>query len=183
MAVPAAHLREAFARVYGAGQAPRVFRGPGRVNLIGEHTDYNLGFVLPMALELACFTACAPSADSRLRVCSENLHQSREWLVEVIPVLKPARHWSDYIAGVARELLCAGLAVEPTNLLIWSTVPVGSGLSSSAALEVSTALALLGDEKMDGLELALLCRRAENQFVGMPCGIMDQYVSVFGREN
>ncbi len=183
MAVPAAHLREAFARVYGAGQAPRVFRGPGRVNLIGEHTDYNLGFVLPMALELACFAASAPSADGRLRVYSENLHQSREWLVEEIPDLKPARHWSDYIAGVARELLCAGLAVEPTNLLIWSTVPVGSGLSSSAALEVSTALALLGDEKMDGLELALLCRRAENQFVGMPCGIMDQYISVFGREN
>jgi galactokinase len=84
---------------------------------------------------------------------------------------------------VAREVLRAGFAIEPVNLLIASTVPVGSGLSSSAALEVATALALLGDRKLDGLELARLCRRAENDFVGMPCGIMDQYVSVFGREN
>lgn len=183
MAGAAQRLREAFARVYGGDRRVRVSRGPGRVNLIGEHTDYNLGLVLPMALELACLVASAPSPDGRLRVHSENLGQSREWPLEGVPGLKPAGDWGDYVAGVARELIRAGCAVQPANLLIRSTAPVGSGLSSSAALEVATALALLGDQKMDGLELAQLCRRAENQFVGMPCGIMDQYVSVFGRAN
>jgi galactokinase len=183
MAGAAERLREAFPQVYGGDRRVRVFRGPGRVNLIGEHTDYNLGFVLPMALELACYVACAPSPDGRLRVRSENLRQFREWTVEELPGLKPAGDWGDYVAGVARELIRAGYAVEPASLLVHSTVPVGSGLSSSAALEVGTALALLGDQRMDGLELAQLCRRAENQFVGMPCGIMDQYVSVFGRAN
>jgi len=169
--------------VYGAGHRTRIFRGPGRVNLIGEHTDYNLGFVLPMALDLACLVAAAPGDDGLLRVFSDNLGEARQWPLAAVPELKPARDWGDYIAGVAREVLRAGFAIEPVNLLIASTVPVGSGLSSSAALEVATALALLGDRKLDGLELARLCRRAENDFVGMPCGIMDQYVSVFGRDN
>ena len=174
---------ERFAEVYGAGARTRIFRGPGRVNLIGEHTDYNLGFVLPMALDLACLVAAAPGDDGLLRVFSDNLGEARQWPLAAVPELKPARDWGDYIAGVAREVLRAGFAIEPVNLLIASTVPVGSGLSSSAALEVATALALLGDRKLDGLELARLCRRAENDFVGMPCGIMDQYVSVFGRDN
>jgi galactokinase len=86
------------------------------------------------------------------------------------------------VAGVAQQLVRAGYAVAPSNLLIHSTVPVGSGLSSSAALETSTALALLAGRPMEKLELVKLCRRAENEFVGMPCGIMDQYISVFGRE-
>jgi len=153
------------------------------VNLIGEHTDYNLGFVMPVALDLACFTAVAPNADGRLRVFSTNMEQEREWPVEELAGAQPARDWSDYVRGVARELIRAGFEVPPCNLAIFSTVPVGSGLSSSAAIEVSVALALLGDEKMAPLELAKLCRRAENEFVGMPCGIMDQYISVFGREN
>ncbi|HOK46644.1 MAG TPA: galactokinase, partial [Bryobacteraceae bacterium] len=96
--------------------------------------------------------------------------------------LEPAHDWGDYVAGVAQQLVRAGYPVAPVNLLIRSTVPVGSGLSSSAALETSTALALLGDRRMEPLELVRLCRRAENEFVGMPCGIMDQYISVFGRE-
>ncbi len=176
-------LKEAFLRVFGGAATMRLYRAPGRVNLIGEHTDYNLGFVLPMALDLACFTAAAPRSDGRLRVFAENLGEAREWAVAQIPELKPAGDWSDYVIGVARELIAAGYAIEPRNLLIWSTVPVGSGLSSSAALEVSVALALLGGREIDGLALAKLCRRAENDFVGAPCGIMDQYVSVFGREN
>ena len=107
----------------------------------------------------------------------------REWNVADLGALKPARHWTDYPIGVAQELLCAGLAIAPANLLIRSTVPEGSGLSSSAALEVSTALALLAGRSMDPLDLARLCQRAERNFVGMPCGIMDQYISVFGREH
>ncbi len=175
-------MREAFARVFGAALGVRVFRGPGRVNLIGEHTDYNLGFVLPMALDLACFIAAAPNGGDTLRVYSEDMKQSREWAVSDLPSLKPAHDWGDYVAGVAQQLVRAGYAVAPANLLIHSSVPVGSGLSSSAALETSTALALLGDRRMEPIELVRLCRRAENEFVGMPCGIMDQYISVFGRE-
>lgn len=183
MVSPASFVSEVFPRVFGAAEPVRLWRGPGRVNLIGEHTDYNLGFVLPMALDLACFTALAPRSDDRFRVHSENLGEAREWAVADIPDLKPAGHWSDYVAGVARELIAAGYPIRPANLLIWSTVAVGSGLSSSAALEVSTALALLNGRQIDRMALVRLCRRAENDFVGMPCGIMDQYVSVFGREN
>lgn len=170
-----------FEQRYGSAAKPQVYRAPGRVNLIGEHTDYNLGFVLPVALDLASFTACAPNGDGCFRVYSRNLDQERSWPVEGIAGAQPAREWSDYPLGVARELVRAGFSVEPCNLVIWSTVPTGSGLSSSAALEVSTALALLGGRAMNPLELAKLCRRAENDFVGMPCGIMDQYISVFGR--
>ncbi len=183
MAGPTARLIERFAEVYRPSPRVRVFCGPGRVNLIGEHTDYNLGFVLPMALDLACFVACAPGSDGSLSVYSDNLGERRRWPIPALPKLVPAHDWGDYVAGVARELVRAGFPVAPARLLISSTVPVGSGLSSSAALEVATALALLGDRTMDGLELARLCRRAENDFVGMPCGIMDQYVCVFGREN
>jgi len=175
-------MREAFERVYGPAPDLRVFRGPGRVNLIGEHTDYNLGFVLPMALDMACCMAAAPGSDGLLRVRSEDLDQSREWDVADLGALQPAHDWGDYVAGVAQQLVRAGFVVAPTNLLIHSTVPVGSGLSSSAALETSTALALLAGRPLEKLELVKLCRRAENEFVGMPCGIMDQYISVFGRE-
>lgn len=181
MAGAAALLREAFLRVFGPAASLRVWRAPGRVNLIGEHTDYNQGFVLPMALELACYAAAAPRGDARLRVFSDNLGEAREWSLEDLPQARPSGHWSDYPLGVARELLRAGYPIRPSNLLISSTVPPGSGLSSSAALEVSVALALLEGRSIEPLELARLCRRAENEFVGAPCGIMDQYVALFGR--
>ena len=180
MVGPASFLIDAFSRRYGAASDLRLLRAPGRVNLIGEHTDYNLGFVLPVAIELACFVACASSLDGRLSVYSETLQQSRTWPVEQIANVSPAGDWGDYIAGVARELIRAGYPLEPKNLLIRSTLPIGAGLGSSAALEVSCALALLGGRTMPRLELAQLCHRAETGFVGLPCGIMDQYVSVFG---
>jgi galactokinase len=152
------------------------------VNLIGEHTDYNLGFVMPVALDLACFAAIAPGGDGMFRVFSRNLGQTREWVAADVGQAQPAHDWGDYVVGVAKELALAGFEIAPCNILIHSTVPVGSGLSSSAAIEVSVAKALLGDRPMPPLELAKLCRRAENNTVGMPCGIMDQYISVFGRE-
>src|SRR5262249_1734174 len=99
--------------------------------------------------------------------------------------LRDAEHtgtWTDYPIGVARELIRAGFPIQPGRTLVRSTVPEGSGLSSSAALEVSSALALLNGRSIAPLDLARLCQRAEVQFVGMPCGIMDQYISVFGRE-
>ena len=176
-------MKDAFRGVFPSSERMRVFRAPGRVNLIGEHTDYNLGFVLPVALQLTTCVAIAPSNDGRLRIYSEQQREMREWKAEEIGCVKRTGHWSDYPVGVARELLQAGYEIEPANLFIRSSVPEGAGLSSSAALEVSSALALLRGRVIDPLTLARLCQSAEVNFVGMPCGIMDQYVSVFGREN
>jgi galactokinase len=160
-----------------------AYRAPGRVNLIGEHTDYNLGFVLPVALDLECRVTTEPADDGKLHVTSEQEKESGEWPVGQIGQLEPAHQWTDYVAGVARELARAGVEIRPMKLRISSTVPVGAGLSSSAALEVSSALALLDGRDIDRLQLVKLCQRAENQFVGMPSGIMDQYISVFGEEH
>lgn len=161
---------------------PGVARAPGRVNLIGEHTDYNLGFVLPIALEMACFVATAPNDSGILRIYSQDFDQQFSIPVETISMAMPSGKWHDYVLGVAKELLIKGVAVTGADLYVKSYVPTGSGLSSSAALEIATAYALLGTEHMDPLEIALLGQRAESQFVGMPCGIMDQYASAFGRE-
>jgi len=174
---------EAFRRLYGSADGLRVFRAPGRVNLIGEHTDYNFGFVLPVALDLATFVATAPAADGKLRLHSVERQETCVFDVAGLAELAPAHHWTDYPIGVAREVARLGFAIQPANILIRSTVPEGSGLSSSAALEVSSALAFLGGREVAPLELAKLCQRAEREFVGMPCGIMDQYISVFGREH
>ena len=160
----------------------RAFRAPGRVNLIGEHTDYNLGFVLPIALDLACVATTTPSSGGRLRVRSKNLGQEREWDLAAIPNLAPAHDWTDYVIGVAQQLIRAGYSVGSQNILIDSSVPEGSGLSSSAALEVSCALAMRGGRPIDRLRIAQLCQGAEREFVGVPSGIMDQYVAVFGLE-
>jgi galactokinase len=174
---------DSFRTLYGSADGLRIFRAPGRVNLIGEHTDYNMGFVLPVALQLATTIAAAPARDGKLRIYSADQRQMREWNAAEIGSVERAGHWSDYPIGVARELARTGHAIEPANLLIRSTVPEGSGLSSSAALEVSAALAFLRGRAIDPLDLARLCQRAEVTFVGMPCGIMDQYVSIFGRAN
>lgn len=165
-------IAAAFRRIYGS--RPETWFAPGRVNLIGEHTDYNLGFVCPIAIDLGCVAAAAPNEGGKLRVHSLNRGETREWTLEEAGRARPAGHWSDYVLGVARQIP----DVRPVNLLVSSDVPAGSGLSSSAALEVASAMALGARER--GVELAKLCRRAENEFVGMPCGIMDQYASVAG---
>jgi galactokinase len=161
----------------------RIFRAPGRVNLIGEHTDYNLGFVLPIALELAISIRTIPLADQRLEVYSAAHGEGRSWQVGDIGTLRPAKHWSDYVVGTAQQLIGHGFDIPPLSLHIESTLPEGAGLSSSAALEVASALALLKGRPLDRLEIARCCQRAESEFVGMPCGIMDQFVSLFAREN
>ena len=182
----ASDLVSRFTARFGAAQHGQIFRAPGRVNLIGEHTDYTLGFVLPTALEMACYIACAEEAeegDTRIRVFSEERDEERSWDVAEIADLQPARHWSDYFAGVAQGLSRAGVELEPGRFYVHSEVPEGSGLSSSAAFEVASALALLHGRPFDPLKLAQLCQRAEIDFVGNPCGIMDQYVAVFGEEH
>jgi len=177
LAGPAQLLIDAFEARYQS--TPDIARAPGRVNLIGEHTDYNLGYVLPIAIDLACYVGCAPNRDGVLRVYSENLRQSRQWTVEHIAGLKPCGDWTDYVIGVARQLPLG----RGRDLLIHSTVPLGSGLSSSASLEVAVALALGWSGELPSLELAQLARRAENEFIGLPSGIMDQYAAVFGRHD
>jgi galactokinase len=161
----------------------RTYRAPGRVNLIGEHTDYNLGFVLPIALNLATFVTSKPAEDGHLTVHSEAHGETWDWPLKTLGMLERQGHWTDYLIGVAKQLLNRGLPIAPQHLTIQSTVPEGAGLSSSAALEVSSALALLAGRDIEKLELARLCQSAERDFVGMPAGIMDQYISVFGESH
>jgi galactokinase len=171
-----------FGEHFGTERIPDLYRAPGRVNLIGEHTDYNLGFVFPIALEMACYIAIAPATHGKLKVYSRDVNSEFALPVATISEAKPLGNWTDYVVGVARELVRDAVPLEASDLYIASDVPAGSGLSSSAAIEVSTAFALLGSRKLGPLEIARLAQRAESQFVGMPCGIMDQYASVFGRE-
>jgi galactokinase len=149
------------------------------VNLIGEHTDYNLGLVLPMAIDLVCRIAASPSHDEWLRVYSEQLGAGSQWRIADIPNALPVGDWTDRIVGIAWELSRRGVELQGANLLIDSEVPVGGGLSSSAALGVSLTLALGGPP--EPLELALTARSAEMDFVGVPCGIMDQFISAGGQ--
>ena len=182
MVVVPREIVTAFRDRFGSRAKPEIYRAPGRVNLIGEHTDYNLGFVFPIALEMACYVAIAPGAGGTLRIYSRDFDDEFSMAADEIREAKPRGKWSDYVIGVARELVIAGVPVGGSDLYIASDVPLGSGLSSSAALEIGSATALLGPRHMDPIDVALLGQRAESQFVGMPCGIMDQYASVFGRE-
>jgi len=163
------------------GGEPKVYRAPGRVNLIGEHTDYNDGFVLPAALELATYAAIAPRSDRTLRVHSLLKDETVSFdLDEAEPT--PRKDWSDYVRGVAVVLRDAGHRLAGADLLIDGDVPLGAGLSSSAAIEVATGYALLSNSGLpiDLTRLALACQRAENEFVGMRCGIMDQLIACYG---
>src|SRR5829696_1061343 len=160
----------------------RTFRAPGRVNLIGEHTDYNDGFVMPAALDFSTWVRIAPLEQRRLQILSENFNEEVE--VDLDDSSLAARgHWSDYPIGVAVEMERTGHHLHGARLEIRGEVPIGSGLSSSAAIEVGTACALAANSglKIDARELALLCQRAENEFVGARVGIMDQFISLFGQ--
>jgi galactokinase len=163
---------------------PEIFSAPGRVNLIGEHTDYNQGFVLPSAIGFYVRIAISPRADSKLLMRSTAFPQNFDFDVVNLPP-KKLGSWCDYVLGVASMLVRAGRALKGANLLIHGDVPTGAGLSSSAALEVASALALLslGSKQLPFDEVAKLCQRAENEFVGAHVGIMDQFVSCFGRES
>lgn len=183
MVITSSGLIELFQSKFPDSPQPLLYRAPGRVNLIGEHTDYNQGFVLPIALDLACYCAIAPAQQSSLRVYSRDFDETSELNITKLASAEPRRHWSDYVFGVAQQLIRSGYAIAPANIVVATEVPTGAGLSSSAALEVAIAIALIGSRCMDKLELAKLCQRAESEFVGMPCGIMDQFVSVFGERS
>jgi len=161
--------------------AERAFRAPGRVNLIGDHTDYNGGFVLPLAIDLECVVRGRPAE----RVSVRSLQLEGEVDLPADGSVDPAdvAGWGRYVAGVVRALAERGRPSAGIDAVISSTVPVGSGLSSSAALEVSLALALCDAAgfALGGVELALACQRAEQVATGVPSGIMDQLASISGR--
>ena len=174
-------VRTAFTEHYWK-PVDRVVRAPGRVNLIGEHTDYNDGFVLPMAIERDVLVAFAPRADRQVVLHSLDMDETAVFSLDDIK--KDTEHtWSNYARGVAHELQADGLILRGIDALMQGNVPIGAGLSSSAAFEVAMALAFLGaaDLTMDRVEVARLAQRAENRFVGMQCGIMDQFVSALGQ--
>ena len=154
------------------------------MNLIGEHTDYNDGFVMPAAIDFFCYSAIEGRADVTLSIYSEQFQESIEFDLNRLAG-PPRKHWSDYIRGVAAILAEEGYPLKGANLFIDGQVPMGSGLSSSAAIEVATALALtsLGGVTVPLRELARLCQRAENTYTGARCGIMDQFVSCFGKQD
>lgn len=173
-------LQEKFRARFAAPST--IYRAPGRVNLIGEHTDYNDGFVLPAAIDFYCWVAAAPRADRKLVVHSENFNETGEANLDSISPTGKS-HWSNYPLGVAWALQSAGKRLIGADLFISGDVPLGAGLSSSAAIEVAVGFALLhhGSLAINLTELARLCQKAENEFVGARCGIMDQFVACHGR--
>lgn len=174
-------------RVVGAferrfGRAPRwVVRAPGRVNLIGEHTDYNDGFVLPLAIDRAVWMALAPRGDRRVEVYS--LDFDRPAAFDLDDPVKEGHDWDEYVKGTAWSLIQGGFRLAGWEGVAWGNVPVGAGLSSSAALELATAraFAAAGSLAWDPATMARLAQRAENHWVGVQCGIMDQLISAAGR--
>ncbi|MEP6900509.1 MAG: galactokinase [Actinomycetota bacterium] len=175
-------LKSEFTQKYGG--APRIFRAPGRVNLIGEHTDYNDGFVMPCAIDFAAFVAASARNDRKIHVASLNFEGEFEFDLDK-PNGKIEASWAKYVQGVAFILEKSGIRLHGANLLIDSNVPIGAGLSSSAALEISTGFALssLSNFEIEKWQLAKIGQTAEHEFAGVRSGIMDQFASVFGLEN
>jgi galactokinase len=181
------HTAAEFTRI--CGQPPRwIAAAPGRVNVIGEHTDYNDGFVLPMAIERYTVIAAAPAAKKPGGVTLRSSEKPGHALtIDLGKPMKPFAKgtWANYPAGVIAGFLARGVSIQGFDALIHSTVPLGGGLSSSAALEVATATLLetITGQTLDPVDKALLCQQAEHQYAGVPCGIMDQFVSVMGRKD
>jgi len=176
-------LLATFANAYDAAPA-QVHRAPGRVNLIGEHTDYNDGFVLPCAIDYQTLVAASPRDDGLLRVVTADYAgASDEFRVDAPITPRPGAPWANYVRGVVQMLRQRGLALRGAELAIAGDVPQGAGLSSSASLEVAVLQALntLQGLQLGPTDIALLAQQAENQFVGCQCGIMDQLISARGQ--
>ncbi|TCL61452.1 galactokinase [Hydrogenispora ethanolica] len=178
-------VAEQLVRTFGPGEPLILGRAPGRVNLIGEHTDYNDGFVFPMALDFEIVVAGRRRADRTVRLLAVDLREKVEFSLAEPIVFDEHFGWSNYLRGVLKLLQQSGAELPGMELAFAGDVPLGSGLSSSAALEVATAIVV---QRMTGFgierpALAKLCQRAENEFVGMNCGIMDQFISMMGEQD
>ncbi|BES64585.1 galactokinase [Gottschalkiaceae bacterium SANA] len=177
-------LIQVFEDKFGAGGDLRLFFSPGRVNLIGEHTDYNGGNVFPAALTFGTYAVVRRRSDGVLKFASLNLTDEVERKLDDLTHV-PEDGWTNYPKGMIQMLKEAGLTVGGAEFLFWGNIPNGAGLSSSASLEVVTAIAMRGlyGGQASNLELALLAQKAENQFIGVNCGIMDQFAVAMGKKD
>ncbi|MGC8624870.1 MAG: galactokinase [Phycisphaerae bacterium] len=178
-------LKQEFARQFGHTDGSFIHtRAPGRVNLIGEHTDYNEGFVFPIAIDRYTTIFAKARTDAKVRLFSTTQHELSEFSVAG-PVAKDSPKWSLYAKGVAEALRQRGLVTHGMDGIISTTVPIGGGLSSSASFEVATGLAFLtaNGTTLDKVELALAAQWAEHNYAAMPCGIMDQFISALGQKD
>lgn len=177
-------LKSEFRKIFEDEKGLIISFAPGRINLIGEHTDYNDGFVLPATIDRAVYIGLRRRKDKNCVFYSINFKELSSWSVEKIEK-KEGHHWSNYIRGVIKLLIDKGFEIGGVEGIVYGDVPIGSGLSSSAAIEVATGIGLqnLFELEIEPLELILLCKRAENEFVGVQCGIMDQFVSRLGKKD
>jgi galactokinase len=178
-------LKEKFTSSYGSSSAGSfVYFAPGRVNLIGEHTDYNGGFVFPCALNFGTYLLVRKSNENAIKFASLNFEYNANVSLADIHQ-KHEGHWVNYPLGVIHEFEKLGVKISGLEMLFYGNVPNGAGLSSSASIEIVTALAIneLFNAGLDGVALAKLGQRAENQFVGVNCGIMDQFASAMGKKD
>jgi galactokinase len=176
-------LEACFAELYGAGET-RLFFAPGRVNLVGEHTDYNGGYVFPAALPFGTWVMVRPRNDGRFRLASTQFEEKVECGTEGITFRKED-NWANFPKGVIREFQRRGVHLKGADLLFHGNLPLGAGLSSSASIELATATALAALEELgwDRVELVKLSQQAENEFIGVQCGIMDQFASGMGKQD
>lgn len=174
-------LKQAFKEIFDT--EPMLVKSPGRINIIGEHTDYNGGLVMPAAINKAVYVAISKREDSKIHLFSESYQE--KYIGNINDVKKSDKAWANYILGVVDGFLKRNLSVAGFNLYIYGDVPLGAGLSSSAAIECATAFALaqLNELSVASMDLALIAQKAEHEFAGVNCGIMDQFASVFGKEN
>ena len=178
-----AGIKSRFYQVYQR-EPELIVAAPGRVNLIGEHTDYNDGFVLPIAIDRHIIIASAPQRGNKIHLYAANFDEISVFRLDDIQYDQKDR-WSNYQRGIAKLIQESGYRLRGTKMVIWGDIPLGAGLSSSAAVEVATALTfrIANDLPLSELELIKLAQRAENEFVGVNCGIMDQFVSCLGKKD
>jgi len=174
-------LKSTFRDIYQT--EPILVKSPGRINIIGEHTDYNGGFVMPAAIDKAIYVAVSKRDDEAIHLYSESYQVS--YTSSVAAIEKSNLSWANYVLGVADQMVKRGYKISGFNLYLDGNVPLGAGLSSSAALECATAFALdyLNDLGISQMDLALISQKAEHVFAGVNCGIMDQFASVFGKQD
>lgn len=180
--IPVQEALERYRTVFPSAAEPRAALAPGRVNLIGEHTDYNDGFVMPMAIDLHVAVAFGPRGDRTVRAYSIGFNETRE--IDLAGLIAPGgSEWCDYVASVAWALIDSGEQIAGVDMVVTGNIPIGSGLSSSAALEMAVARALCHASGVawDPPRMAQLGQRGENLFVGVKCGIMDQFAAAASR--